>query len=1555
MIEQYQLRFSTPESFLALSTGDLGASRRIVIGTGEDCDRKMSGPVSFAVALTRTHDRWALAPADAETRIYLREGAEQFREVENFELEDRAMLSVCGMQDGELTEVMQVIADADRSGAVNTRFDLRIQIADRNTVTIGTGDCTIAFDDALLAGAMVTLTQSGRDWIVEQHGNGPVSLNVTGVRGSAVMRDHDFLTLGSVRFYYLEGNLYTAADLQPAVRGLNEIPIKESAGALEYPVFIRSTRIQHQVAGGKMDLQQPAKLNKPNEDKLLFRILPSVTMMLSMVIMRAGQSGSGLTMALYMIISMGSTILVTLLTRNESKKKAEDDALNRKNRYFEYIQGKVNEINRKRQDELRILERIYRSDEDNINIVRNFDKGLFDRAPEDPDFLDIRLGRGQREAELKVNINVPEYREADDDLTDIAEQVVEKYKYLSDAPVVAHLGKDNALGVIGRRKWLFEILKTMTLDLVVRHYYRDVKLYFVINEQDTEQFSWIRWLQNCAMEDNSSLRTILCDEDSNKMYLESLFRLISSRQSIASDGKAKKWADYYVVFVYRIDVIRNHPISKFFDCCEPLGVRFIFMDESEERIPRGCNEMIRLDNAGNTGLLFDTRSVEQATTFEYAALMADRMEEVVRKLAPVRVVESSLANEMSKSITLFELLGIRSTQDLDFDRMWAQSNIVKSMGVPLGVKTKNAVQYLDIHEKAHGPHGLVAGTTGSGKSEILQSYLINLAVYFPPDEVNYLLIDFKGGGMSNLFEGLPHLTGAITDIDGREIERSLKAIRAELERRKRLFEKARVNKIDDYIKMRKQDPNSVPVALPHLIIVVDEFAELKAEQPEFMKELISTARVGRSLGVHLILATQKPSGVVDPQIVSNSRFRLCLKVASKEDSNEMINTPLAAEIREPGRAYLQVGNNEIFELFQSAYSGGKEPSADMQAVHPYTINELNFWGRTMPVYKVEAPKNKAGETIRQRSELEAVRDAIIQHCKDKGIEPLQKVCLPPMPTLVSLDALEAPERGLPGTVNIAPAFYDDPEEHYQGPYSFDLAQNNTLLIGASQMGKTEALIAIIHQAVMHYDPSEVNFYIIDAGNLALNVFDGCPHVGVVVDYRNEDLVENTMKFIRQMVETRREKMMAEGVGTYLGYCAMGRKDMPLVVLVIDNVAAFREYYEKYDEALQGLAREGMSAGVTLLFTGAALNNLHYRIQASFTMKLCLTVNDKSEYQNITNVRGFEPHTIPGCCLAPLEKRIVEAQFGLPLHAELDAELSENLDNEEDRQRAWVMLSKDDKRRMDMLKKALINRAKETEGHAEYVPVVPMRMVLKEAVERTPNAFGNLFKLVVGMEYKSVEYIPISLTARPTILVSGKLAEFTDMMMASFLRQTELATEGAYEVLIFDSIRHSLNAYKDLSTVVYYTHDTEKMLPVMQNLVLELKQRQDELYQAEDEDRDKVRSSWPMKILMINDTQAIQAVMGNKDCERMIREIVTEYSECRCAIIWGKFPNNRPGYGDDLTKQLVELGAVVFCEKITNLKLADASGTYRTLKREFIPGDAYICIDDEFAHVKSFVE
>ena len=322
--------------------------------------------------------------------------------------------------------------------------------------------------------------------------------------------------------------------------------------------------------------------------------------------------------------------------------------------------------------------------------------------------------------------------------------------------------------------------------------------------------------------------------------------------------------------------------------------------ENQEMLPMGCIKIIVLNADNKSGTRILSSNGEDSINFTYEEVSDEVASEIALKLSPVYIDEVSLESELTKNISLFELLNIVSVDDLNLKKRWEESEVYKSMAAPLGVKTKGEVVYLDLNEKHHGPHGLVAGTTGSGKSEILQSYILSMATFFHPYEVGFVIIDFKGGGMVNQFKDLPHLIGAITNIDGREITRSLLSIKAELRKRQELFAKAEVNHVDAYIK--KYKAGEVDIPLPHLIIIADEFAELKAEHPDFMKELISAARIGRSLGVHLILATQKPSGVVDDQIWSNSKFKLCLKVQNKDDSNEVIKTPLAAEIKEPGRA-----------------------------------------------------------------------------------------------------------------------------------------------------------------------------------------------------------------------------------------------------------------------------------------------------------------------------------------------------------------------------------------------------------------------------------------------------------------------------------------------------------------------------------------------------------------------------------------------------------------------------------------------------------------------------
>ena len=253
------------------------------------------------------------------------------------------------------------------------------------------------------------------------------------------------------------------------------------------------------------------------------------------------------------------------------------------------------------------------------------------------------------------------------------------------------------------------------------------------------------------------------------------------------------------------------------------------------------------------------------------------------------------------------MYGVGKVEQLNITEKWVNNNPVNSLSVPIGVDQNGELFKMDIHEKAYGPHGLVAGTTGSGKSEWIVTYILSLAVNFHPDEVQFVLIDYKGGGLALSFENsemgikLPHLAGTITNLDKSAINRAIASLESELKRRQSIFndarEKLKEGSMNIYKYQQFYRKGMLNEPLSHLLIICDEFAELKQQQPEFMEQLISISRIGRSLGVHLILATQKPSGVVNDQIWSNSKFKVCLKVQDKNDSNEILKKPDAAFLK----------------------------------------------------------------------------------------------------------------------------------------------------------------------------------------------------------------------------------------------------------------------------------------------------------------------------------------------------------------------------------------------------------------------------------------------------------------------------------------------------------------------------------------------------------------------------------------------------------------------------------------------------------------------------------
>lgn len=438
--------------------------------------------------------------------------------------------------------------------------------------------------------------------------------------------------------------------------------------------------------------------------------------------------------------------------------------------------------------------------------------------------------------------------------------------------------------------------------------------------------------------------------------------------------------------------------------------------------------------------------------------------------------------------------------------------------------------------------------------------------------------------------------------------------------------------------------------MPHLLIIADEFAELKKEQPEFVRALVSAARVGRSLGVNLILATQKPSGVVDDEIWSNTRFRLCLRVADKQDSNEMLKRPDAAYITGTGRGFFQVGNDEIFEEFQSGWSGAPyEPDLPFTDDKNVKVELLNLVGKSgVPKQK----KQKKSDNVQKETQLDAVVKYAARLAEENQVPPLRQIWLPPLPKKLYLEDLPPVKNPQGISLTLPIGLGDSPETQSQYPVSVDFLSDGHLLVcGAAGSGKTTLLQSLLYSAVSRCTPREINLYIADFSSRTMAVFSAMPHVGAVCFDGDDEKLESIFQLLQDTLEKRKRAFSEQGIGSFREYVAQA-DECPAVVFVIDNYLAFAENYDRYEDALAILSREGSGYGIYLVVSANASCDLRSRIRQNFTCGVGLQLPDRFEYEAAV---GDRTEIIPegrtsgrGLIKAPLP---VEFQTALPVREE----------------------------------------------------------------------------------------------------------------------------------------------------------------------------------------------------------------------------------------------------------------------------------------------------------------
>jgi len=623
------------------------------------------------------------------------------------------------------------------------------------------------------------------------------------------------------------------------------------------------------------------------------------------------------------VSSAGFGILWTVINRITQKKQQKKDELHRFDAYSKYLIDITDKIRKKYNGNMNAMHTMYKSAAECAN-YNSESESLWNRNHRHDDFLFYRLGLGNIPFQSAINIPRQGFSLApEDSLLNKPSIIKDNFSTLYNVPVGVDLMKHKMLGLVGGKDFTgaVDVVKLLVTQIAANNCYTDVKMVFIYNNNSAyniDQWDFVKWFPHVWSEDKKVRYVASNQQEAGDVFFE-LARIFRQRGELNELKEGTVPNPYYIMFVMNPEMLEGEIISKYvYENNPKYGLSTVIVTDSYASLPNECEYVVENDDtfSGKYSVL-EEEEVQLAITFD--DISPDAIDKFARRLSNYYIRETESGGDIPSGLSFFDMYDAKRLSDLNVIDRWRKNRVYDNIRGLLGAKAGGNLCYLDVHEKYHGPHGLVAGTTGSGKSETLQTYMLSLAVNYSPDDIGFFVIDYKGGGMANLFNGLPHLIGQISNLSGNQVRRAMVSIKSENRRRQTIFNESGVNNINLYTKLYKNNEATLPV--PHLFIIIDEFAELKREEPDFMRELISVAQVGRSLGVHLILATQKPNGTVDDNIWSNTKFRLCLRVAEKQDSMDMLHKPDAAYISQAGRCYLQVGNDEIFELFQSGYSG----------------------------------------------------------------------------------------------------------------------------------------------------------------------------------------------------------------------------------------------------------------------------------------------------------------------------------------------------------------------------------------------------------------------------------------------------------------------------------------------------------------------------------------------------------------------------------------------------------------------------------------------------------
>ncbi len=893
----------------------------------------------------------------------------------------------------------------------------------------------------------------------------------------------------------------------------------------------------------------------------------------------------------------------------------------------------------------------------------------WERRPAHPDFLAIRVGTGEvpLAAGLTLEADTGPLNDFDPVCLQAAQELQQRYSRLGDQPIVLPLVGIGQLSVLGGAGVRRQLATNLVMQVAALHAPGDVELAVVRGDGAAAEWDWVKWLPHVQdvqqLDGDLPVRRVA---SSTAAMSELLAADLESRlDRFQRQRGAQAAPTSHLVVVVDGDGL---PAGQHLESPDPsvplaaLGVHVVSLLDAPRQEPETVDERVHVAPDGS--VRHDSR--EEPYTLDLPA--PGLSSALARVLSAMRLTVDGHADEsLSETIALPEILGVADPANLDLSRTWRPRPLRDLLRVPIGVGATGSTVMLDLKESAHGgmgPHGMVVGATGSGKSEMLRTLVSSLVIGHSPERLALMLVDFKGGATFAPMGGIPHIAGMITNLqdDLSLVDRMRDALYGEMQRRQEVLKDAgNLPNVTAY--HERVDAGADLEPLPHLLVIVDEFSELLTAKPDFAELFVAIGRIGRSIGVHLLLATQRLEMGKIRGLESHLSYRISLRTFSEGESRDVIGVPDAFHLPpEPGSGYLKV-DTTVFERFKAALVSaayvppGDGPRTTVPVVPYVAVNGLGEWVAQQAAARNGTYSARVESTGVPAGSTPSVLDVLCGQIGDSGRPPVRQVWLAPLPARLPLGSLITPEETAdPATCSAVLGLVDDPAKQAQFPLRWDFTGGgaNLVVTGSPQTGKSTLLRTMILSASAGYAPGDVAFYCIDYGGGSLSALRDLPHVASVVSRVDPERIRRTVNDVRSALDHREALFRERGLDSMAAYRrARSAGELPEdetgdLFLVVDGWGTFRDEFDDLDYTIADLAARGTNFGVHVVVTVTQAMQVRMRMQGSMGGRLELRLNDVYDSEFDRTVMEQIPKDATGRGITGSRKSALLFQAALPV-------------------------------------------------------------------------------------------------------------------------------------------------------------------------------------------------------------------------------------------------------------------------------------------------------------------